>query len=575
MRSNDKNKNITKNSEDSATDISVSPETPRKKRRKLWIIPLVIILVVAAILVVPRLLKFRQVATDTGEYISYSVTRNDITVTLSGSGTLQPADSYTITSLISGDILSASFEEGDYVEKDAVLYTVDSSDIHNSIEQSENNLDRVQNTYNNALNQRDDLNLKANGTGTVTQLTVELGDTVTQGQTVAFIRDSETMSITVLYQRDFALSLSVGGSATIGFGGSFETYSGVISSISPTDTILDGNAIVREVTVDVTNPGAFTPSSTAYVIINGISGIDNGTFAYKYEGSVVASASGTVTSINTAESSPVTKNQTIIVLQSDSLDQSIENAYISVEDAQLALDNQRTQLDDYEIRSPISGIIVEKDSKAGDTLKAGEKLCTVFDLSHLTLVLNVDELDIKKIESGQSVTITADASQGVDYTGIVTKININGTTQNGVTSYPVTIQLDQTEGLLPGMNVDAIIVVEALNNVVTVPVNAVLRGSFVLLKTGDESQISDDPAIPAGFSHVQVTLGSSNDTDIVITSGLKPGDIIAVLDNTPSSYNSDSFFMESRNRPVGNGSTVIAPAGGNGSTAKAPAGDAG
>jgi HlyD family secretion protein len=50
--------------------------------------------------------------------------------------------------------------------------------------------------------------------------------------------------------------------------------------------------------------------------------------------------------------------------------------------------------------------------------------------------LNVDELDIKKVATGQSVTITAEASEGVVYSGVVTRVNISGTTVNGVTSYP-------------------------------------------------------------------------------------------------------------------------------------------
>jgi HlyD family secretion protein len=63
--------------------------------------------------------------------------------------------------------------------------------------------------------------------------------------------------------------------------------------------------------------------------------------------------------------------------------------------------------------------------------------------------LNVDELDIAKVQVGQTETITADAAGGKTYTGIVTKVNINGTTNNGVTAYPVTIRIDETEGLLP------------------------------------------------------------------------------------------------------------------------------
>ena len=55
------------------------------------------------------------------EYITEEAQRRSITESISGSGTLEPADSYTITTLVEGDILSADFEVGDIVEKDAVL----------------------------------------------------------------------------------------------------------------------------------------------------------------------------------------------------------------------------------------------------------------------------------------------------------------------------------------------------------------------------------------------------------------------------------------------------------------------
>ena len=55
--------------------------------------------------------------------------------------------------------------------------------------------------------------------------------------------------------------------------------------------------------------------------------------------------------------------------------------------------------------------------------------------------------------------ITADALEGQSFEGEVTKVSINGATSNGVTSYPVTVRIDETDGLLPGMNVDAAVVV--------------------------------------------------------------------------------------------------------------------
>jgi HlyD family secretion protein len=92
------------------------------------------------------------------------------------------------------------------------------------------------------------------------------------------------------------------------------------------------------------------------------------------------------------------------------------------------------------------------------------------------------------------------------------------------------------EGLLPGMNVDARIVVEALQDVLTVPVDAVLRNNFVLLKTDKENPKEAGPGLPAGFVYTEVALGASSDPDILFTGGRKEGDVVALFNATPSAY---------------------------------------
>lgn len=116
-----------------------------------------------------------------------------------------------------------------------------------------------------------------------------------------------------------------------------------------------------------------------------------------------------------------------------------------------------------------------------------------------------------------------------------------GTTSNGVTAYPVTVRIDDTDGLLPGMNVDAEIVVESVTGVLAVPVEAVVRGNMVLVKDGGanagESAAPSEKAfgpagaasVPEGFTYVRVTLGVNNDDYIEIKSGLSEGDTIAVV----------------------------------------------
>ena len=105
----------------------------------------------------------------------------------------------------------------------------------------------------------------------------------------------------------------------------------------------------------------------------------------------------------------------------------------------------------------------------------------IYDLEQLELKMNVSELDIGKIRPGQSVEITAEALPGETFLGTVEKVNINGTTTDGFTTYPVTILLSEYGALNPGMNVSADIIVEQAQQALCIPTPAVSGGNTVLV----------------------------------------------------------------------------------------------
>lgn len=508
----------------------------KKKSRLRRVIALVLVgaIVAAAVYIGSRMTGSMGTPT-AAQYNIFEAQMRDIVVSLSGSGSIQAADSYVVTTLLSGEVLNSPFEEGDIVGKDDLLYTVDSADILTTIERAELTLSQSRNTLQRKLDSRKDLTVNAKEPGTVISLLVEKGDNIVSGQTVAVIRDSSVMSLVLPFGADDARKLSVGQSAQVTLDGSFETLSGTVSKISTVDQTLAGNMLVREVTIDVPNPGGISTSHTATAVVGDLACNSAGSFSYKSEYSLTAGLSGEVASVNVAEGDTVKKGQQILSIDSASLDIEIESAEISVRDAELNLDNQNDKLESYSIQSPISGTIIEKNYKEGDTIEAGKALCTIFDLSYLTLTLNIDELDISKVAVGQEVVVTADAVAGKVFKGVVTKVNINGTVMSGVTSYPVTIRIDETEGLLPGMNVDATISISRHENVLAIPSGAVLRGNRVLVQTDPNAEAEQGSPIPAGFEYVTVELGANDDEFVQVISGLNPGDKVGVLADTQSS----------------------------------------
>ena len=545
-----------------------APETPifepgskkRKKRRR--IIAIAVVVVLAALLIIPRLAGGGPANTPQSSYVLDTVSRRDITVVVSGSAALEPADSYVVNALVGGEILSADFEEGDVVEKGALLYQIDTGDVENSIERSRLSVERAQMSYDQALDGRDDLVIEANESGVIVELMVEEGDSISMGQTIASIRDSATMTLRLPFPSDDAQSFTIGQAATVTLDSTFETLNGTVTEIAPVDEVLAGNVMVRNVTIEVQNPGGIAPQSMASAMVGTAACTQSAAFEYQAETTVTASAAGTVDALLVQEGDSVVKNQAILRLESGSLDDSIRSAELSLRDAQLSLQSTIDQLDNYSITSPIAGTIVEKNYKQGDKLDnssaLSDSLCTIFDLSYLTLTLNVDELDVAKIEVGQEVAVTAEAVEGQSYRGVVTKVNINGTTMGGVTSYPVTVRIDETDGLLPGMNVDVEIEVQSETGVLAVPVSAVERGNRVLVKTGETVEGAgttlDENGLPVGYEYREVTLGINDDDYIQITSGLEEGDEIAY-----AAYQGNSLLEQMMNGMMGGAPTSDAP----------------
>lgn len=471
-------------------------------------------------------------------YVEDVPSRRDVSNTLSGTGTLNPANTYTVKSLVDGKILTAALEEGDVVTEGDVLYTIDSSNASTNLQKAEIALQQAQRSYDKTVDRQ---YVRADVAGTVSSLKVAKGDEVTSGQEVAVIRDSSKMLLTLEFPAADAANFSVGQAALVTLDGTFETLNGTVTKVTGTDALSTGNLLTRTVTISVQNAGGLTTAQAATASINGVSSIASASFAYQAERTLTAQASGTVSAINVQEGSTVEKDAILLQLTGDDLTEAIQSASETLQSAQISMENMQDTMSSYTITAPISGTIIEKDAKQGDAMTSGTTLCIIYDLSYLEMQINVDELQISSLTVGQKVQITADAVQSKTYIGTVTRVSMKGTANGGTTTYPVTIQLDDIDGLRPGMNANAEIVVAEANNVLTVPNAAIVRGNYVLVTQDSPSASNADETMtaPDGYVYVPVQTGVSDDDYTEITSGLKDSDTIAY---DPTSVASDSYY---------------------------------
>ncbi len=467
----------------------------------------------------------------------YTVAPADITSSITGTATIQPLDQYAVTSLVSGEVMSADFEEGDMVEKDQLLYQIDASDIEKNLRSANISLQQAQNSYNDVQKNVKDLEVISTATGKIRELFVKKGDTVQAGGRIATVYDDAVMELTLPFNEGDAAKITANSPATVYLTDIGGTVQGTVSSVGNASYVKTGNRLVRDVKIAVSNPGVLTPETTATAVVGNYACADAGTFTYRTEKTVTAKIGGEVAKVNIDGGNYVREGQIIVTLESESLDNSLRNAALSLENSRINYEKATDNLDNYTVKAPIAGTVVTKNYKAGDkldTTMGGTPLAVIYDMSSLKFEMNVDELDIHRIEKGQEVSITADALEGKSYTGHITKVSINGTSSGGVTTYPVTVEItDFDEDLLPGMNVDVEIIIGHAKQVLAVPVSAVVRGNKVYVK-GDKTDERD--MAPDGFKTVEVTTGTYNNSLIEITSGLSEGDVVYAPQATGTTF---------------------------------------
>ena len=132
---------------------------------------------------------------------------------------------------------------------------------------------------------------------------------------------------------------------------------------------------------------------------------------------------------------------------------------------EVSYENAKISLDDTEVKSPIDGTVISRPVEVGQVISSptsafgeGSILMTMADLSKVRVRALVDEIDVGKVEIGQSVSIKVAAYRDKEFIGTVSKIEPKAYIQQNVTTFPVLIDIDNKENLLLiGMNTDVVI----------------------------------------------------------------------------------------------------------------------
>ena len=144
---------------------------------------------------------------------------------------------------------------------------------------------------------------------------------------------------------------------------------------------------------------------------------------------------------------------------------------------EVSFENAKISLDDTEVKSPIDGTVISRPVEVGQVISSptsafgeGSILMMMADLSKVRVRALVDEIDVGKVEIGQSVSIKVAAYRDREFIGTVSKIEPKAYIQQNVTTFPVLIDINNEDNLLLiGMNTDVVIQILDKNVSLSVP----------------------------------------------------------------------------------------------------------
>ncbi len=495
----------------------------RLKRKTKWKKPVTITLIILVIAVVSLgtwnwFAARNALRTASATQQTSMVTRGDIAVTITGSGVMEPMAKYDIVPMVKGSILSAPFEEGDVVNKDDLLYSFDDEDLRLSIDKAVNSIKKAEISNRSNYNAMKDWTVYAPASGRLSGFSAKAGDELSANAKLGELSNDETLLVTIPFSESQLKYIYVGQSAQL-TSADFMTSDiyGTVSNISNAPVRSSDGSVLYNVEITLENPGAISAGMTFTANIDGQLSPASGTAALSENQTLSAKTAGTVKSVFVKDGDWVEKGQKILELTNDSVLNTIEKSNLDYSDLQISLASQQKQLEDYQIKSPITGTVIKKDAKAGDTVgnsTTSTVLATIADMSKMKFTMDVDELDIAKIKIGQPVKVTADALPEVDLSGIITQVLQEGTSQNGVTTYPVEVTIDAPGDLKIGMNVNASVVAESKTGVLKVPIEAVqkINGKSVVLvqPSGTASGGGSRSGTPPTSASPSNTPGSGN-----------------------------------------------------------------
>lgn len=512
-KQNQENPNTPLPEQDDALFQALRQSKKQRRRKRIRTAAIGAVVLIAALILGVTTLRRRvreQFAMSSTEVLSAQAQRGTISTLVSGSGVLANVDTEVVSAPAGVEITQMLVDYGDTVTEGQLLATADMATVRTAMSQLQEELDDLDDQIAAASDDKVSSYISAGVSGRVKTLNAQAGDKVSQ-----VMVDSGALAVISL---DGYLAVDVETDALAeGDTLTVELPDGTQEE-GTVDVVLAGTA-----TVLVTDNGPLAGDTVRLLSQSGDT-LGEGTL-YIHSPLAVTGYAGTVSTVNAKENQAVYASTTLFTLTdtttSASYDALLQTRSETEEDLLELLNIQQAG----GLTAPISGSVYAA-ADLDETETGGEtavELITLAPDEQMSVTISVDEGDILSLALDQTADVTVSSVSENTLTGTVTEID--KTASDG--TYTAVITLDKIDGMLPGMSASVDVRIEGVDDAILIPVEALHQTS-----TGYYVYTTYDEETQEYGGQVDVVPGLTNSSYAEIKSGLNEGDTVYYTEST-------------------------------------------
>ena len=550
-----------------------APADPPKKRPKKWnphtlrrgiLIAVVLALLAAGGVFLYRFLTHQDETAS--ELQTQPVQFGTIQSTVSGSGNAKAKESAAITLTAGGTVQDVFVAPGDTVTAGQPLYTIFSQEAQDQVDQAQEQVDSLNKDMASLLEDANNLTTRAPFAGKLIDVKeFEPDQEVAKETAVATLVNDKKLKLSLYFSYAYESQIYAGQPVSVSIPAVMGTFSGTVEKINKVRFISPEGAVHFEAVLVFDNPGTLTAGMDAAATLTASDGsaiypYDNGKTEYYETREIVTKAAGPVVSQgNLLNYADVQAGEALLTLGSSTIDEDIRAKQKEIDDAMEKLTEAQEGLADFNAVSPIDGSVTSCTLTPGMEVKSGDTVITISNTTNMVVDITVDDRNIAFVQPGMMVDLTD--WNGNVFVGTVTAINMGSAeSSNGMTSYPVTLTVDNMNGaLLAGMYLDYSFVASQSDDCMMVPMQSVksipsedgMSTDYVVFIRAEErpenavdleipeTMPGETPLYPSpeeGFYPVRVETGLNDNYNVEIKSGLNGDEEVFVNYLVTSAY---------------------------------------